>query len=1012
MSISEYVAAVRQQGSHTGKVHQFLMLLRDVFGVHETEYELEQPANSSRLQVRGRIDTVMGDVLFEFKTNLARELGDAKGQLSKYLAVFHEQNPTRACVGVATDGVGFHVYRPIFEDGEVSLEPVEHVTLDKFDEEAALLWLDRYLFRRSPKKPSEEDVSSRFGPESPTYKLAMASLKEWWQRVKSETPVELKYDLWSKQLTVVYGEGIGTEDLFLQHTYLATLAKLLAALAFGQPTHGIETVLTGGHFQAAGIHNFVEEDLFSWPLHPAVRQEATRFAERLSSQLAEYDAGGFDEDVLKGLYQQLVDPKVRHDLGEYYTPDWLAQFMVTRVLGGERAPRILDPACGSGTFLFMAIRLVIARLRKPGWSAQRVLSHIENHIYGIDVHPLAVLIARTNYLLACAPLLPRRKKPFTVGVYLGDSLISRSMVGAMAMEDVEVKADGETLWFPERLASDPARFDRIIASVVHWATEGKEGEKGFQAQMTREHFEAREIDGLRKTYRALRKLVDEGRDSIWGFVTRNLVRPYILSKGEKFDVVIGNPPWLSLRYIKSPDYQEFVKRRMEVLHIKPKGAKLVTQLDLAALFFAECSHLYVKHRGTIAFVMPRAAMGGRQYLEFDKFQFASYVMLQCTEVVDLEDVEPLFNVPACVMVARRGEFTSYPVDAVKLAGKLPRKNASWKEAEQALTSADGEWSPGEAPTAISYYHKRFRQGATLLPRRFWFVRLVGDQRLGINPAAPAIESDAMVPAKPTWDVHLAGTVEPQFLWACALPADIVPFGVGRLRPVVMPLVERQRGGAEVLDAAGARARGQANLAAWLQRAEKIWSQNRTSARLSLTDRLNYVRELTAQFPPRGRYLVLYTKSATYLASALLDREAKVGFSVDSQLIETRGLIVDHTTYWWATDDEMEAYYLCAWLNSPAVDKAIKWRQSRGLFGARDIHKLPLELPLPEYDGKVARHRRLAKLAEEASAVVAEILPEVAGGRAGIVRRHIRNHPKVAPLLDKMAKITVEIAPGL
>jgi SAM-dependent methyltransferase len=1012
MSITEYVAAVKKQGSHQGKVHVFLLLLRDVFGVDQSEYELELPTQSSRLQVRGRIDTVVGDVLFEFKTKLPRELGDAEEQLSKYLAVFHEQHPARPCVGVATDGVSFHVYRPVFQNGEAALEAVEQAGLDKLDDEGALLWLDRYLFRRSPKKPTEEDVSKRFGPESPTCKVAMAWLRGWWQRVKSETGVELKYDLWSKQLTVVYGEGVGTEELFLQHTYLATLAKLLAGLAFGQPLHGIEAVLTGAHFQAAGIQNFVEEDLFSWPLHPAVRREGTRFAERLSSQLAQYDPGGFDEDVLKGLYQELVDPKVRHDLGEYYTPDWLAQFMLNRVLDGEATQRILDPACGSGTFLFLAIRLLVSRLRKARWSAQKILSHIESHIYGVDVHPLAVLVARTNYLLACAPLLPRRKEAFTVGVYLGDSLISRSMTGAMAMEDVEVKADGESLWFPERLASDAAGFDRLISSVVHWASEGGEGREGFEAQMEREGFKGREREGLRKTFGVLRKLMEEGRDSIWGFVTRNLVRPYILSKGAKFDVVIGNPPWLSLRYMKSPEYQAFVKRRMDALHIKPKGAKLVTQLDLGALFFAECSHLYLRQGGTIAFVMPRAAMGGRQYLEFDKFQFASYGMVQCTEVVDLEGVEPLFNIPACVIVARRGDFTSYPVDALQVAGRLRRKNASWEEAQPVLTVTSGKWSLGKEPAGVSYYHERFRQGATLVPRRFWFVRFVAGPTLGINPAAPAIESDDQVPAKPPWHVRQTGTVEAEFLWACALPADIVPFGVGRLRPVLVPIRERTDGSAEVLDAAAARAKGRGNLGGWLQRAESVWAENRTSTRLSLIGRINYVRELANQFPRRGRYVVLYTKSATYLAGAVVDREAKFEFQVDGQSVGTVGLIVDHTTYWWATDDEMEAHYLCAWLNSPAVDKAIKWRQSRGLFGARDIHKLPLELPLPEYDGKDARHRRLAELAEEARAVVAEILPEMAGGRAGIVRRHIRNHPKVAPLLDKIAKLTVKIAPGL
>jgi hypothetical protein len=38
------------------------------------------------------------------------------------------------------------------------------------------------------------------------------------------------------------------------------------------------------------------------------------------------------EDVLKGVYQQLIDPKDRHDLGEYYTPDWLCERIVQELL--------------------------------------------------------------------------------------------------------------------------------------------------------------------------------------------------------------------------------------------------------------------------------------------------------------------------------------------------------------------------------------------------------------------------------------------------------------------------------------------------------------------------------------------------------------------------------------------------------------------------------------------------------------------------------------------------------
>ena len=56
------------------------------------------------------------------------------------------------------------------------------------------------------------------------------------------------------------------------------------------------------------------------------------------------------------LYESVITPEQRHDLGEYYTPDWLAAKMVERVVPEPLITRVLDPACGSGTFLFHCVR--------------------------------------------------------------------------------------------------------------------------------------------------------------------------------------------------------------------------------------------------------------------------------------------------------------------------------------------------------------------------------------------------------------------------------------------------------------------------------------------------------------------------------------------------------------------------------------------------------------------------------------------------------------------------------
>ena len=64
-----------------------------------------------------------------------------------------------------------------------------------------------------------------------------------------------------------------------------------------------------------------------------------------------------------------------------------------------------------------------------------------------------------------------------------------------------------------------------------------------------------------------------------------------------------------------------------------------------------------------------------------------------------------------------------------------------------------------------------------------------------------------------------------------------------------------------------------------------------------------------------------------------------------------------------TDEEMEAHFLTAILNSPIIDEKIKPMQARGLWGPRDIHKKVLELSIPQFEKSDPAHLELAKLGE-------------------------------------------------
>lgn len=82
-----------------------------------------------------------------------------------------------------------------------------------------------------------------------------------------------------------------------------------------------------------------------------------------------------------------------------------------RVLADMYGFRVLDPACGSGNFLYVAYRemrrlehealtMITERRRSTGAAAQRALAYVSpDHFYGIDINPFAVEMAKVTMML-------------------------------------------------------------------------------------------------------------------------------------------------------------------------------------------------------------------------------------------------------------------------------------------------------------------------------------------------------------------------------------------------------------------------------------------------------------------------------------------------------------------------------------------------------------------------------------------------------------------------------------
>ena len=66
-------------------------------------------------------------------------------------------------------------------------------------------------------------------------------------------------------------------------------------------------------------------------------------------------------DIGAMLYETVIPPDERRQLGEYYTPAWLARVMVRELVQKPLEQRVLDPACGSGTFVVEAVAHFLER---------------------------------------------------------------------------------------------------------------------------------------------------------------------------------------------------------------------------------------------------------------------------------------------------------------------------------------------------------------------------------------------------------------------------------------------------------------------------------------------------------------------------------------------------------------------------------------------------------------------------------------------------------------------------
>lgn len=153
-----------------------------------------------------------------------------------------------------------------------------------------------------------------------------------------------------------------------------------------------ESYGAAAHLAAA----FFEEGNLDWVLTCA-DPHLSDAIERALFYLSRFDFSTVEQDVLSGVYGQFLDNAQRKEYGEHYTPPEVARFIV-RHLDLKSDDRVLDPACGLGTFLIEAWKTMIGDAAIRGAATWGEVQATLANVRGNDINSFSATIAQLQLL--------------------------------------------------------------------------------------------------------------------------------------------------------------------------------------------------------------------------------------------------------------------------------------------------------------------------------------------------------------------------------------------------------------------------------------------------------------------------------------------------------------------------------------------------------------------------------------------------------------------------------------
>lgn len=664
--------------NETDVVQEFYFILKraivDDFGVETIDFKPEVNSKVLGFKFTGRMDAVSNNLVLEYKhhsnldTNQKKK--EAHNQVVEYLEQLFEEEQ-KQYKAILTDGIKIKYF--YFFDNKV-----QSSNFTDFDEDDMKIMLSAILNYDSKKFLPENIVRdfSLSASNSITAELANSLFSTLTKNKKIDEDAHLLYEEWKvlfnlsehdngksedinkrrRELGNLFGTEIKDNDtdfksLFALQTTYAIIVKLIASKIvtfkqYGESLNYFEDLTNvddsmlkdfaiklenGLDYQNEGYINLLEGDFFSWyVIEDMWNPNIARALKKVIKTIADYSYIRFKDeyepiDIFKDLYMEVMPNAVRHSLGEYFTPSWLADRVVETSISqvGKEDWKAIDPTCGSGVFITTLIKKIIEKYQISNMDIEEknaLINQITHRVLGIDMNPISVLTARVSYFLSIMPLVSEDTS-FEIPVYLGNSAIIGETVTMDGVECYSVTTSSlegfSTITLPKEFVDNKNFLKKMnhlnkLSSVL----EKEKWQEKLLDEMSDECKNAlieREVENLAEH---LYLLQGKGLNKSW---IRIITNQLLIASIRDVDVIVGNPPWVKWEHLPQT-YAQTIKEQCVDRHLFSGQTYMgAISLNICALISNVTAGRWLTKDGILAFLMPKTLLTQDSYAGFRNF---------------------------------------------------------------------------------------------------------------------------------------------------------------------------------------------------------------------------------------------------------------------------------------------------------------------------------------------------------------------------------------------------------